>query len=77
MNFFPHMTVKETLDFQTELKMGAILKTKEERDDLVRELMDQLGLRKSANTIVGNSKVRGLSGGGKCFIKGSLQQNNL
>ena len=57
------MTVKETLDFRVELKMGACLKTKKERDDLVKELMDQLGLTKSANTIVGNAKVRGLSGG--------------
>ena len=57
------MTVKETLDFRVELKMGACLKTKMERDDLVKELMDQLGLTKSANTIVGNAKVRGLSGG--------------
>ena len=63
VNFFPHMTVRETLDFQVELKMGAILKAKKERDDLVADLMDQLGLTKSANTIVGNLKIRGLSGG--------------
>lgn len=63
VNFFPHMTVKETLDFRVELKMGSCLKTKEERDRLVSDLMNQLGLTKSANTIVGNAKVRGLSGG--------------
>eukprot|EP00584_Thalassiosira_punctigera_P008055 CAMPEP_0172542170 /NCGR_PEP_ID=MMETSP1067-20121228/12831_1 /TAXON_ID=265564 ORGANISM="Thalassiosira punctigera, Strain Tpunct2005C2" /NCGR_SAMPLE_ID=MMETSP1067 /ASSEMBLY_ACC=CAM_ASM_000444 /LENGTH=731 /DNA_ID=CAMNT_0013328349 /DNA_START=37 /DNA_END=2232 /DNA_ORIENTATION=+ len=63
VSFFPHMTVKETLDFQVELKMGAVLKTKAERDGLVKDLMNQLGLTKSANTIVGNAKVRGLSGG--------------
>jgi len=63
VRFFPHMTVKETLDFQVELKMGSTLKSKEERDALVEDLMDQLGLTKSANTIVGNAKVRGLSGG--------------
>jgi ABC-type multidrug transport system ATPase subunit len=63
VNFFPHMTVKETLDFRVELKMGSCLKTKKERDDLVTDLMNQLGLTKSANTIVGNAKVRGLSGG--------------
>lgn len=57
------MTVKETLDFQVELKMGAVLKAKEERDARVDDLIDQLGLKKSANTIVGNAKVRGLSGG--------------
>ena len=63
VNFFPHMTVKETLDFQVELKMGSTLKTQAERDSLVNELMGQLGLTKSANTIVGNAKIRGLSGG--------------
>lgn len=63
VSFFPHMTVRETLDFQVELKMGAVLKTKAERDDLVNDLLNQLGLTKSANTIVGNAKVRGLSGG--------------
>ena len=63
VTFFPHMTVKETLDFQVELKMGADLKSKEKRDELVQDLIDQLGLTKSANTIVGNAKVRGLSGG--------------
>ena len=61
-NFFPHMTVKETLDFRVELKVGSSL-TKRERDLLVADLMDQLNLSVSANTIVGNAKVRGLSGG--------------
>ena len=62
VNFFPHMTVKETLDFRVELKLGNKL-NKIERDDVVSNLMELLGLDKSKNTIVGNSKVRGLSGG--------------
>lgn len=62
VNFFPHMTVKETLDFRVELKLGSRL-GKSARDDIVSNLMDMLGLTKSANTIVGNSKIRGLSGG--------------
>ena len=62
VNFFPHLTVKETLDFRVELQMASVL-SKEERDDLVAKLMSDLGLTKSANTIVGNTKVRGLSGG--------------
>ena len=63
VNYFPHMTVKETLDFHVKLKMGDVKKTKKEMDALVEELMAQLGLKKSANTIVGNAKVRGISGG--------------
>lgn len=61
-NFFPHLTVKETLDFRVELKLGRKL-SKEQRDKLVANLMNELGLTKSANTIVGDKKVRGLSGG--------------
>jgi len=62
VNFFPHMTVKETLDFRVELKLGSRL-GKSARDDVVADLIDMLGLSKSANTIVGGAKVRGLSGG--------------
>jgi ABC-type multidrug transport system ATPase subunit len=62
VNFFPHMTVKETLDFRVELKLGSKL-SKSGRDDVVSNLMDILGLKESEHTIVGNAKVRGLSGG--------------
>jgi len=61
-NFFPHMTVKETLDFRVELKLGSKL-GKSAREDVVSELMDLMGLSKSADTIVGNVSVKGLSGG--------------
>jgi len=61
-NFFPYMTVKETLDFRVELKLGRTV-NKNDRDDIVKELMALLSLSKSANTIVGNTKVRGVSGG--------------
>ena len=61
-NFFPHLTVQETLDFRVELKLGDKL-GKDARDDIVKDLIELLGLTKSANTIVGDAKVRGLSGG--------------
>lgn len=61
-SFFPHFTVKETLDFHVELKLGDKL-GKSARDDIVTDLMQLLGLEKSSNTIVGDAKVRGLSGG--------------
>lgn len=61
-NFFPHMTAKETLDLNVQLKMGSKV-TKAVCDEIVSDLMDSLSLTKSANTIVGNAKVRGLSGG--------------
>jgi ABC-type multidrug transport system ATPase subunit len=62
-NFFPHMTARETLDFRVELKLGSSL-SKGERDKMVNDLLQQLNLSGSADTIVGNSKkIRGLSGG--------------
>lgn len=62
VNFFPYMTVRETLDFRVELKLGSQL-TKTARDNKVQDLIDMLGLTKAADTIVGNTKVRGISGG--------------
>jgi ABC-type multidrug transport system ATPase subunit len=62
VSFFPHMTVRETLDFRVELKLGARL-SKHARDTMVRDLIQQLGLSSASDTIVGNQKVRGISGG--------------
>jgi ABC-type multidrug transport system ATPase subunit len=62
VNFFPHMTVRETLHFRVELKLGSLL-SKHARDTMVDGLMDQLGLTKAADTVVGDAKVRGISGG--------------
>lgn len=63
-NFFPQMTVKETLDFRVDLKLGSKL-GKSARDDVVANLLNLMGLTKSVDTIVGNAKVRGISGGEK------------
>ena len=60
--FFPYMTVRETLVFRVELKLGSLL-SKLARDEMVDDLLSQLGLTKTANTIVGDNKVRGISGG--------------
>jgi ABC-type multidrug transport system ATPase subunit len=62
VDFFPHMTVKETLDFRVHLKLGSYL-SQAARDDMVASLMKQVGLTNVAETIVGNTKVRGISGG--------------
>lgn len=62
VNFFPHMTVRETLDFRVELQMGRTL-SKAARATMVNDLMAQMHLTKAADTIVGDAKVRGISGG--------------
>lgn len=62
VNFFPHMTVRETLTFRVNLKLGSML-SKKARNEMVNDLMDLVNLKKAADTIVGNAKVRGISGG--------------
>lgn len=62
VNFFPHMTVRETLDFRVELQMGRTL-SQAARRTMVEDLMAQMHLTKAADTIVGDAKVRGISGG--------------
>jgi ABC-type multidrug transport system ATPase subunit len=62
VSFFPYMTVRETLSFRVELKLGSLL-NQQERDAMVNDLLQELGLTKAADTIVGDQKVRGISGG--------------
>jgi ABC-type multidrug transport system ATPase subunit len=62
VTFFPHMTVRESLSFRVDLKLGSRM-SKKSRDRLVNNLIEQLQLEKAADTIVGDNKVRGISGG--------------
>ena len=62
VTFFPHMTVRETLAFRVELKLGSLL-SKTAQAERVEELIQELKLEKAADTIVGDAKVRGVSGG--------------
>jgi ABC-type glutathione transport system ATPase component len=64
VNFFPHMTVRETLDFRVHLQFGNDQRmTTSQRDALVQELLQQLGLSMVQDSIVGGPTVRGISGG--------------
>jgi len=62
VSFFPHMTVRETLEFRVDLLLGRTI-PKSERAEFVQDLINQLNLQKAADTIVGNLKIRGISGG--------------
>eukprot|EP00529_Nitzschia_sp_RCC80_P009928 CAMPEP_0113481860 /NCGR_PEP_ID=MMETSP0014_2-20120614/22624_1 /TAXON_ID=2857 /ORGANISM="Nitzschia sp." /LENGTH=777 /DNA_ID=CAMNT_0000375365 /DNA_START=288 /DNA_END=2621 /DNA_ORIENTATION=- /assembly_acc=CAM_ASM_000159 len=62
VTFFPHMTVRETLAFRVELKLGSLI-SKHAQAERVDELIEELNLSKAADTIVGDAKVRGISGG--------------
>ncbi|KAF7827702.1 ABC transporter G family member 7 [Senna tora] len=62
--FFSQLTVRETLSLATELQLPGISSV-EERDEYVKNLLFKLGLVSCADTIVGDAKVRGISGGEK------------
>ncbi|GLJ09395.1 hypothetical protein SUGI_0108540 [Cryptomeria japonica] len=62
--FFSQLTVRETLSLAAELQLSK-LTTSEDREKYVDDLLYRLGLVSCADSIVGDAKVRGISGGEK------------
>ncbi|KAI4302364.1 hypothetical protein MLD38_038117 [Melastoma candidum] len=59
---FPMLTVKETLMFAAEFRLPRSL-SRSKKNLRVQALIDQLGLRNAANTVIGDEGHRGVSGG--------------
>ncbi|KAI3799477.1 hypothetical protein L1987_34775 [Smallanthus sonchifolius] len=59
---FPMLTMEETLTFAVEFQLPRSL-SKSKKKQRVQALIDQLGLRNAANTIIGDEGHRGVSGG--------------
>ncbi|MBA0837516.1 hypothetical protein Goarm_009667, partial [Gossypium armourianum] len=59
---YPHLTVRETLVFCSLLRLPNTLSTKE-KISVAETVLSELGLSKCENTIIGNSFIRGISGG--------------
>lgn len=59
---FPMLTVEETLMFAAEFRLPRSL-SKSKKKTRVQALIDQLGLRNAAKTIIGDEGHRGVSGG--------------
>ncbi|CAI9098134.1 OLC1v1034724C1 [Oldenlandia corymbosa var. corymbosa] len=59
---FPMLTVEETLMFSAEFRLPRSL-SKSRKKARVQALIDQLGLRNAAKTIIGDEGHRGVSGG--------------
>jgi ABC-type multidrug transport system ATPase subunit len=57
--FYPYLTVRETLTFAATLRLGADADIR----SCVDEILMKTGLAKAADTIVGDDKIRGVSGG--------------
>lgn len=59
---YPHLTVRETLVFCSLLRLPQTL-SKKEKIAVAESVISELGLVKCQNTIIGNSFIRGISGG--------------
>ncbi|KAM1352858.1 hypothetical protein ACFX13_033293 [Malus domestica] len=59
---FPMLTVEETLMFSAEFRLPRSL-SKSRKKARVQALIDQLGLRNAAKTVIGDEGHRGVSGG--------------
>ncbi|XP_074268919.1 ABC transporter G family member 20-like [Silene latifolia] len=59
---FPMLTVEETLMFSAEFRLPRTL-SRSKKKARVEALIDQLGLRSAANTVIGDEGHRGVSGG--------------
>uniref|UniRef100_A0A7N0UD10 ABC transporter domain-containing protein n=1 Tax=Kalanchoe fedtschenkoi TaxID=63787 RepID=A0A7N0UD10_KALFE len=59
---FPMLTVEETLMFAAEFRLPRTM-SKSKKKARVQALIDQLGIRNAANTVIGDEGHRGVSGG--------------
>ncbi|GJN05977.1 hypothetical protein PR202_ga23658 [Eleusine coracana subsp. coracana] len=62
--FFSQLTVRETLSLAAELQLPDTM-APERKDSYINDLLLRLGLVNCADSIVGDAKVRGISGGEK------------
>ncbi|ESQ28009.1 hypothetical protein EUTSA_v10018591mg [Eutrema salsugineum] len=59
---YPHLTVRETLVFVALLRLPRNL-TRDDKIKAAESVISELGLAKCENTVVGNTFIRGISGG--------------
>ncbi|KAF9958524.1 hypothetical protein BGZ65_001367 [Modicella reniformis] len=67
-----HLTVRETLRYAAELRMDSSI-SKSDKYAKVEDIIDLLGLRECANVLIGNSVVRGCSGGQRRRVSIGIQ----
>jgi ABC-type lipoprotein export system ATPase subunit len=60
----PTLTIRETLKYAADLRLPASI-SKQEKRQLVEEVIMELGLKEAADTRIGNHEHRGCSGGEK------------
>eukprot|EP00092_Neocalanus_flemingeri_P095212 GFUD01121127.1.p1 GENE.GFUD01121127.1~~GFUD01121127.1.p1 ORF type:complete len:639 (-),score=177.01 GFUD01121127.1:95-2011(-) len=62
--FIPSLTVREHLTFQARVRMDSDI-PREQRMTRVQEVINELGLGKAADSLIGGEKMKGISGGEK------------
>lgn len=60
--FLPNLTVKETLLFVANMRFSSSV-GEEKKRARVQQVMNELGLRHVANSIIGGEEIKGISGG--------------
>jgi len=69
---FSNLTVYETIKLAAELRLPKEM-TELERESRVESVLSELGLRKSRDTVVGNERIRGVSGGERKRVSIALE----
>ncbi|XP_034196854.1 ABC transporter G family member 22-like isoform X4 [Prunus dulcis] len=59
---FPHLTVKETLTYAALLRLPITL-TRNQKEERAMDVINELGLERCQDTLIGGTFVRGVSGG--------------
>ncbi|KAI1317208.1 hypothetical protein EDD11_008900 [Mortierella claussenii] len=67
-----HLTVRETLQYAAQLRMDSSI-SKTDKYAKVEDIIDLLGLRECADVIVGNTAVKGISGGQRRRVSIGIQ----
>ena len=59
---FAKLTVRETIYFSAELRLSETM-PRAQKDERVQQIIDMLGLSRASEILIGNSSIRGISGG--------------
>lgn len=71
-NMYAHLTVYETLTLSAHFFLSSTL-SDERKSEIVMGIIQELGLIKAKDTIIGNEKVRGVSGGERKRVSIAVQ----
>ena len=73
---FAELTVYETLYYAAELRMHNTTKTSKERAQRIEEVLGLLEIPHTRNTIIGNSRRKGISGGERKRVSVAIEMLN-